>query len=84
MTCICDARRETGVEFWREAEPDADCVYDGALVGGVGRGDAGNVLRSGAILFLYEGHTPESIRALGWRLLNTRWKFITIFFSTQQ
>jgi hypothetical protein len=40
---ICEARREAGVEFWRDSEPD------GLLVT-FGRGDTGTELRSGAML----------------------------------
>jgi hypothetical protein len=49
MGYICEARREAGVEFWRESVPDADCMVDGLLVT-LGRGDAGTELRSGAMV----------------------------------
>jgi hypothetical protein len=49
MGYICEARREAGVEFWRESVPDAGCVVDGLLVT-LGRGDAGTELRSGAMV----------------------------------
>jgi hypothetical protein len=43
MGYICEARREAGVEFWREREPE------GLLVA-FGRGEAGTELRSGAMV----------------------------------
>jgi hypothetical protein len=42
MGYICEARREAGVEFWRESEPE------GLLVA-FGRGDTGTEFKSGAI-----------------------------------
>ena len=32
MGDIWDARREAGVDVWRESEPEAGCVFDGLLV----------------------------------------------------
>jgi len=49
MGYICEARREAGVELWRDSEPDGGCVPDGLLVT-FGRADAGTELRSGAIV----------------------------------
>lgn len=33
MGDIWEARREAGVDVWRESEPEAGCVFDGLLVG---------------------------------------------------
>lgn len=52
MGCICEARLEAGVEFWRDSEPDAGCVPDGLLVT-LGRGDTGTEFRSGAIAIIW-------------------------------
>ena len=46
---ICDVRLDAGVEFWREMDPDAGCVFDGLLVT-FGRGDGGTEFRSGAMV----------------------------------
>lgn len=47
MGCICEARREAGVEFWRELDI-AVCVYEGLLVT-LGRGETGTEFKSGAM-----------------------------------
>jgi hypothetical protein len=59
MGYICDARREAGVELWRDSEPDAGCVPDGLPVT-LGRGDAGTEFRSGAMV-------PVRVYASRWR-----------------
>jgi hypothetical protein len=48
MGYICEARREAGVEFWRELDVPV-CECDGLLVT-LGRGDTGTEFKSGAIL----------------------------------
>lgn len=46
MGDIWEARREAGVDVWRESEPEAGCVFDGLLVGEA----PGTVVESRAIV----------------------------------
>jgi hypothetical protein len=48
MGCICEARRDTGVDVWWDSEPDAGCALDEFVL--AERGEPDTEFRSGAIV----------------------------------